>query len=166
MSAGCVVASVSKITINRPPSTLSSDLLTIRSAVPATAVVTGSQLLRLTCESIDLRSRPVKGTPSHHIGPVVALAADPAATKLLEKAKLVRAFGFRVDGRGIGGVVAWGREAGVSVEVSGDAVVVGHGGVLAWVPLWMTDAHVSSFLIVVLCRGRYVMKRDSEVLRE
>lgn len=116
--------------------------LTVGSAVPATAMITSNQLLRLAGERVDLRPRPVKGTPSLRVGPVVALAADPPAPKLLKITKLVGAFGLRVHGRGVGGVVARRCETRVPVEVSGDTVVVGHGGVLARVPLWVTNAHL------------------------
>lgn len=104
-------------------------------------MVTSSHLLRLSGEGIDLHSGPVEGAPTHSIGSIVALATDPTATKLFKIAKLITASRGRVYRCRIGGIMAGCCEAGVPVEVSGDAVVVGYGGVLAWVPLGVTDTH-------------------------
>lgn len=122
--------------------------LTIRSTIPATTVITRRDLHLLPID-IGLHPRAMKRAPAGHVGPVITLAADPAAAELLEVAELVGAFGVRVDGGGVGGVVAGGGDARVGVEVRGHAVVVVYGCVLAWVPFGMADAHFEAWIGVV-----------------
>lgn len=80
--------------------------------------------------------------PPYSVWPIIALAADPAATELFEITKLVGAFGIRVHRCCIGSIVARGRETSVPVKVRGDAMVIVDGSVLAWVPFRMTDTHL------------------------
>lgn len=127
---------------SRIPYSILGRSLTIWSTIPATAVITPRQLLQLVCGKVDFCPGPVIGAPSYRVGALLAHAADPAAAELIEVAELVGAFGCRVDGGGVGGVVAGGSDAGVAVEMGGYAVVEAHGGVLAWMPLGMADTHV------------------------
>lgn len=84
----------------------------------------------------------MKCAPSHVVRSIVALAANPATTEFFEIAKLVGAFGIRVHRCRICGILARGSETSVPIKVRGDTMIVVDGGVLAWMPLRMTDTHL------------------------
>lgn len=108
-------------------------------------MITLGNLFHLLRDCVHLGPRSVVSAPPNEIGPIVAFAADPAPTELFEVAQLVGTLGIAIYRRGVGSVVARSRDPGCSVEMSGHAVVVSHRGVLAWMPLGMSNTHDAGF---------------------
>lgn len=116
--------------------------LTVRGAIPTTAMITLGYLFHLLRDCVQLGSRSVESTPPNKIGPITAFATNPATAELFEVAKLVCTLGIGVYRCRICGVMTRRRESGRSVEMSGHAMIVSHRGVLAWMPFGMSYTHL------------------------